>query len=123
MVLVAGCADSPERAVGEIVAAVQRGDHEAVAERLTVRSRALYLGAVGMAGEGPGFAQPEVQPEIKIVSRREEGQALILKVEEGGKRRSLSLLYEDGRWRVDLMRTGRLSSGFGFDLPPLPGVP
>ena len=121
--LSAGCADSPERAVAEIVAAVQRGDHEAVAERLTERSRALYLGAVGMAGEGPGFVQPEEQPEVKVLSTRKEGAALVLKVQEGSKRRSLSLLLEGGKWRVDLMRTARLGSPLGFDLPPLPGAP
>jgi hypothetical protein len=121
LLLPCGCADTPERAVREIVSAVERGDHDAVAARLTERSRSLYLAAMSVAHEGPAFAPPQEQPEVTVVSKRTEGQALLVVLKEGERARSLSMILEDGRWRVDLMRTGRLSDPMGFGLPSLPG--
>ena len=115
------CADTPEQAVREIVAAVERGDHDAVADRLTERSRALYLAATSISDEGPAFAPPGQLPEVEVVSERAEGQALLVSVKEGARTRTLSMMLEGGRWRVDLMRTSRLADPMGFGLPSLPG--
>lgn len=113
---------TPERTVTEMMEAVKRGDDEAFAGLFTTQSQSL-VGHIGTAGGGPQIWQVmlfgDEQSEYAVGSATIEGdQAEVpLTMQSPDMVREVTgedeytmtyvLIKEGGRWRVDLVATGR----------------
>ncbi len=113
---------TPERTVTELIEAVRRGDDEALPELFTAQSQPL-IDTIGAASGGPQMWQVmffgDEQSEYTVGSAMIVGdQAKVpLTMQAPDMVRDLTgddqytmtyvLLKEDGRWRVDLLGTGR----------------
>ena len=113
---------TPERTVTELMEAVRRGDDEALAELFTTQSQPL-IDTMGAAGGGPQIWQlmlfGDEQSDYTVGSATMDGdQAKVpLTMQSPDAVREITgadqytmtyvLIKEDGRWRVDIMATGR----------------